>query len=358
MTHSTVASSAASVSRDRVASAARNGSTVTSSSWPNAARSAGPAAPGAGRGGRGRDAAAGAGRRTAAAPPTPRPGRAAPACPGRRWRRGPRAARTSRRRAPRARAAFRRGRRGRHRAAWPGEPARRPARAARRRRYAPGRARAAVVGTPPEPGHSDGAIPGRRAHAQRVPPTRSTAPPPGRETRHDAHRTHEHSPRTARRDGARRGHPEVLGRPRPRPHRADPGRPGHLRRQHRAPVIGESLRLGSSDMQWLVTAYLLLSGGGLLLGRPHRRPAAPAPGLPHRHDDLHRRLPVQRLREQRRRAHHRPRRPRARRSPDDPSRAVAGDDHLLRCAAHQVASPSGVRSAASASPPACCSAAR
>ena len=32
------------------------------------------------------------------------------------------------------------------------------------------------------------------------------------------------------------------------------------------PQIGESLRLGSSDMQWLVTAYLLLSGGGLLLG--------------------------------------------------------------------------------------------
>jgi len=32
------------------------------------------------------------------------------------------------------------------------------------------------------------------------------------------------------------------------------------------PVIGESLRLGSSDLQWLVTAYLLLSGGGLLLG--------------------------------------------------------------------------------------------
>ena len=32
------------------------------------------------------------------------------------------------------------------------------------------------------------------------------------------------------------------------------------------PVIGDSLRLGSSDLQWLVTAYLLLSGGGLLLG--------------------------------------------------------------------------------------------
>jgi EmrB/QacA subfamily drug resistance transporter len=32
------------------------------------------------------------------------------------------------------------------------------------------------------------------------------------------------------------------------------------------PVIAESLHLGSSDLQWLVTAYLLLSGGGLLLG--------------------------------------------------------------------------------------------
>ena len=32
------------------------------------------------------------------------------------------------------------------------------------------------------------------------------------------------------------------------------------------PAIGASLRLGSSDLQWLVTAYLLLSGGGLLLG--------------------------------------------------------------------------------------------
>ena len=32
------------------------------------------------------------------------------------------------------------------------------------------------------------------------------------------------------------------------------------------PTIGRSLRLGSGDLQWLVTAYLLLSGGGLLLG--------------------------------------------------------------------------------------------
>jgi EmrB/QacA subfamily drug resistance transporter len=32
------------------------------------------------------------------------------------------------------------------------------------------------------------------------------------------------------------------------------------------PTIGRSLDLRSSDMQWMVTAYLLMSGGGLLLG--------------------------------------------------------------------------------------------
>lgn len=32
------------------------------------------------------------------------------------------------------------------------------------------------------------------------------------------------------------------------------------------PTIGRSLRLSTGDLQWLVTAYLLLSGGGLLLG--------------------------------------------------------------------------------------------
>ena len=32
------------------------------------------------------------------------------------------------------------------------------------------------------------------------------------------------------------------------------------------PTIGDSLSLSSSDLQWLVTAYLLISGGGLLLG--------------------------------------------------------------------------------------------
>ena len=32
------------------------------------------------------------------------------------------------------------------------------------------------------------------------------------------------------------------------------------------PTIGRSLHLASSDLQWMVTAYLLMSGGGLLLG--------------------------------------------------------------------------------------------
>ena len=32
------------------------------------------------------------------------------------------------------------------------------------------------------------------------------------------------------------------------------------------PTIGADLELSSGDPQWLVTAYLLMSGGGLLLG--------------------------------------------------------------------------------------------
>src|SRR5947209_2440322 len=32
------------------------------------------------------------------------------------------------------------------------------------------------------------------------------------------------------------------------------------------PTIGKALRLRSGDLQWLVTAYLMMSGGGLLLG--------------------------------------------------------------------------------------------
>ncbi len=32
------------------------------------------------------------------------------------------------------------------------------------------------------------------------------------------------------------------------------------------PTIGADLHLSGGDLQWLVTAYLLMSGGGLLLG--------------------------------------------------------------------------------------------
>ena len=32
------------------------------------------------------------------------------------------------------------------------------------------------------------------------------------------------------------------------------------------PTIGSSLRLDGTDLQWLVTAYVMMSGGGLLLG--------------------------------------------------------------------------------------------
>src|SRR3954464_7634874 len=32
------------------------------------------------------------------------------------------------------------------------------------------------------------------------------------------------------------------------------------------PSIGADLHLSGSDLQWLVTAYLMMSGGGLLLG--------------------------------------------------------------------------------------------
>ncbi|MDX6300555.1 MAG: hypothetical protein QOF53_1769, partial [Nocardioidaceae bacterium] len=32
------------------------------------------------------------------------------------------------------------------------------------------------------------------------------------------------------------------------------------------PTIGRSLSLDSGQLQWLVTAYLMMSGGGLLLG--------------------------------------------------------------------------------------------
>jgi hypothetical protein len=95
------------------------------------------------------------------------------------------------------------------------------------------------------------------------------------------------------------------------------------------PTIGHALRLGNADLQWLVTAYLLMSGGGLLLGGrisdllPRRRVFLT--GL----TAFHPRFAVQRLRRHRHRAHRRPRHPGPGRSPDDTGRAVHRDDDLL-----------------------------
>ena len=94
------------------------------------------------------------------------------------------------------------------------------------------------------------------------------------------------------------------------------------------PTIGRSLDLESSDMQWMVTAYLLMSGGGLLLGGriadllPRRRifmtgmlvftAASLASGFASSAG----------------RAHRGSRRPGRRRRADDAGRAVADHDHL------------------------------
>ena len=63
------------------------------------------------------------------------------------------------------------------------------------------------------------------------------------------------------------GPAHLMGPARRGPGRPDPGRPRHLRRQHRAP--DHRTRPAASTaarLQWLVTAYLMMSGGGLLLG--------------------------------------------------------------------------------------------
>ena len=96
------------------------------------------------------------------------------------------------------------------------------------------------------------------------------------------------------------------------------------------PTIGRSLHLDGGQLQWLVTAYLMMSGGGLLLGG--------------RVADLLSRRKVfltgltlftlasagQRVRRQRDRAHHRPRRPGPQRRAADPVRPVPGDDDVRR----------------------------
>ena len=109
------------------------------------------------------------------------------------------------------------------------------------------------------------------------------------------------------------------------------------------PTIGRSLHLASSDLQWMVTAYLLMSGGGLLLG------GRIADLLPrHRvfmtgHVRVHGRLAGQRVRLQRKRDRPCPRRTGSGRRADDTRRAVPDHDHLLRRTARQGARAVGCR---------------
>src|SRR4051794_38278813 len=46
------------------------------------------------------------------------------------------------------------------------------------------------------------------------------------------------------------------------------------------PSIGKALELHSGDLQWIVTAYLMMSGGALLLGGARRGSVLPSWGLP------------------------------------------------------------------------------
>ena len=132
-----------------------------------------------------------------------------------------------------------------------------------------------------------------------------------------------------------------MGRARPRPHRPDLGRPGHLGREHRA--AGHRRVAAPGQQRPAVAGHRLPAAlrRRSAARRPHRRPGTATPGVPDRHDHLHRRVPVQRLREQRRRAHRRPRHPGPRRRPHDASRSVVGDDHVLRRSAHPRPSPVG-----------------
>ena len=76
-------------------------------------------------------------------------------------------------------------------------------------------------------------------------------------------RTRPPRPPDSRRGGARTQ--EVLGPARDRPGRPDPGRPRHLGGQHRPPdhrTLPAPRR--QQARQWLVTAYVMMSGAGLL----------------------------------------------------------------------------------------------
>ena len=62
------------------------------------------------------------------------------------------------------------------------------------------------------------------------------------------------------------------------------------------PTIGRDLQLASSDLQWMVTAYLLLSGGGPAARRPIADLLPRRTRVHDRPDPVHHRLPVQRVR--------------------------------------------------------------
>ena len=85
-----------------------------------------------------------------------------------------------------------------------------------------------------------------------------------------------------------RGAPSLDGA---RPHARRPvhGRPRRLRRERRAAQHRRtSLQLSSGDYQWTVSAYVLLSGGLLLLGGRLADLVRPAPDVPHRPGPVHR----------------------------------------------------------------------
>ena len=140
---------------------------------------------------------------------------------------------------------------------------------------------------------------------------------PAVHTGHDVHDVHEDA-----------GVPAAVDRPRPGPGRPGPRRAGHLRGQHRA--ADDRQVPGAGELRHAVDGHRLPADVRRrpAAGRPHRRPAAPSPGLHDRHARLHGSLARQRLRLQRRGAHRGPWCSRHRRCSDDPCRSVADHDHL------------------------------
>src|SRR3954451_15751159 len=110
------------------------------------------------------------------------------------------------------------------------------------------------------------------------------------------------------------------------------------------PSIQTDLGFSQENLQWVISAYALLFGGVLLLGRParpplrrlpaarrpRRRPPRPPAGLPRRHRRVHGRLAVLRPRLERELAHRRARPAGPRRGDHLAGRAVDPHDHVRR----------------------------